>query len=46
MQVWFIVTALFYLYARTRWRADLKTKVDEMKRAEELHDREDREWDR
>ena len=45
-QVWFIVTAAVYLYARTRWRADLKVKMDEIRRGEELQERGDAEWDR
>ncbi|KAG1677746.1 hypothetical protein FOA52_001058 [Chlamydomonas sp. UWO 241] len=44
MQAWFVATFLVYLYARTRWRADLKERADEYVREEAKDERSAAEW--
>lgn len=38
------ITAVVYLFARTKWRADLKAKVDELQREEANELRAGEEW--
>ena len=43
-QLWMWATFCVYLVARTRWRADLKAKQQELQQLEELEQRQELEW--
>ncbi|GAX80396.1 hypothetical protein CEUSTIGMA_g7835.t1 [Chlamydomonas eustigma] len=44
MKVWLLVTALFYLYARMKWRRDLQEKQRELLRVQDMEEREGQQW--